>query len=123
MYGLHQRPAGTSQLTATETYGPDNQTPNQHDYDQLVGIYTHLDTRTTIGPSTATSQNRGAVASEEAGDGPPEWGRPVRHDHEARPILYRKDLGGDRALHTWVRWARSDDRPGRQPPDRPGRQP
>ena len=31
-----------------------NMHPNQHDYDQLVTIYSHLDSTTTVGMSTAT---------------------------------------------------------------------
>jgi hypothetical protein len=32
---------------------PSNEHPNQHDYDQLVTIYTHLDNSTTIGAASA----------------------------------------------------------------------
>jgi len=97
--------------------GLNNESPNQHDYDQLVSIYDtgHLggavDTTSTVGGSTASTPGRGM--SEEAGDGPPDWGRPIRTDNEGRAILYRKDFGGDRHLLTWVRSVHPNDRPGR----------
>ena len=102
-------PTGT-----TAGYELNNESPNQHDYDQLVVIYSkHTDGSTTVGGGTASGPSRGA--SEEAGNGPPDWGRPIRRDDEGRPILYRKDFGGDRHLLTWVRWVDPDDKPGRAP--------
>src|SRR6266498_856734 len=43
-----------------------NQHPNQHDYDELVTIYSHLDSTTTVGaaapPSQAQSENASPIA-------------------------------------------------------------
>jgi len=102
----------TNDPTGTTTgYLLNNEAPNQHDYDQLVAIYGHGDSTTTVGGSTASTPGRGV--SEEAGDGPPEWGRPVRTDNEGRAILYRRDFGGDRHLLTWVRWTHPRDHAAR----------
>ena len=46
-----------------------NQHPNQHDYDELVTIYSHLDSTTTVGQAVA---NSAAAADEE--DEPENWG-------------------------------------------------
>lgn len=32
-------------------YGPSNERPNQHDFDQLVSIYAHADSSGTVGQS------------------------------------------------------------------------
>jgi hypothetical protein len=103
----------TNDPTGTTTgYVQNNEAPNQHDYDQLVTIYGgHRDSTTTVGDSTASTPGRGM--SEEAGNGPPDWGRPVRSDNEGRAILYRKDFGGDRHLITWVRWTHPRDHAAR----------
>lgn len=37
---------------------PSNEHPNQHDYDQLVTIYSHLDSTTTVGQSTTSNGAR-----------------------------------------------------------------
>lgn len=82
---------------------PSNEHPNQHDYDQLESIYTHLDSATTIaGAAPGSGAQR---PSDEGGEGPADWGRPVRLDRHGQPILFQKDLGGGRRLFTWVFWA------------------
>ena len=43
---------GAGGASATD---PSNEQPNQHDYDQLVSIYTHTDLRTTIASTSAAS--------------------------------------------------------------------
>jgi hypothetical protein len=37
---------------------PSNEHPNQHDFDQLVTIYTHTDSTTTVGQSAPASQGK-----------------------------------------------------------------
>ncbi|MCA1831415.1 MAG: hypothetical protein LC750_01495 [Actinobacteria bacterium] len=48
-----------------------NQHPNQHDYDELVTIYNHLDSSTTIGQATTSSPGRSheSVSSTRTSDG------------------------------------------------------
>jgi len=62
-FGLdHQSTDGTSLNTCMDYYhntsASDTKSthPNQHDYDELVTIYTHLDSTTTIGSATTSSQ-------------------------------------------------------------------
>lgn len=63
---------------------PDNEHPNQHDYDELGIIYSHLDSTTTIGSATAGSP--GALQR-------------VRDD------LWVQDLGNGQRVYTFVVWA------------------
>jgi len=41
---------------------PDNEHPNKHDYDELVTIYSHLDSTSTVGQATTGSRNDTADA-------------------------------------------------------------
>jgi hypothetical protein len=97
------------------SYGPSNEHPNGHDFDQLETIYAHLDSSSTIA-SSAAATNFGIRTvggppatppglSEEAGDSPAEWGRAIGTDGQGRPNLYVQDLGGGRKKLTHVFWA------------------
>ena len=83
-----------------------NQYPNQHDYDELNTIYSHLDPSTTIGASTAGKVPSGNPndPSNEPGDSPGEWGREVSRSADGRHSVYELDLpnGGKKVTH--VRW-------------------
>ena len=94
-------------------YGPSNEHPNQHDYDQLVQIYNHNDGFTT---ATSGATNFGVrqvgqrppvtPRNEEAlGDSPSDWGRAVHTDGRGRPDVFVKDLGDGRKAITHVFWA------------------
>src|SRR3990172_6687568 len=76
-----------------------NQHPNQHDYDQLVTIYTHLDSTTTIASTPPTRGNGNFETTQE-------WGQAVRTDGDGRPSLFERDFGGGHRLFTFVIWAR-----------------
>ncbi len=77
-----------------------NQHPNAHDYDQLLTIYGHLDSTTTV-----AFQANGAGAFGEPGNTPRDWGRPVAFDGLGRPIVFeRVDAPGLKTL-THVTWA------------------
>lgn len=77
-----------------------NQHPNQHDYDELVTIYSHLDSTTTVATSPAKA---GALAAEvHAQD---EWGQAIRYAPNGRPVLFVRVLSGDVKHFTWVTWA------------------
>jgi len=89
-----------------------NQHPNQHDYDLLVDIYSHLDSTTTVGSATTSSRLRGgAVDAFEVGDTPKSWGRPVKFRRDGRPDVYMKAERGMMIL-THVFWL-----PGKGPAD------
>ena len=72
--------------------------PNQHDYDQLVTIYSHLDSTTTVGLIVDKPGNgkNGDTA---------EWGKSIKEDAKGRTSLYERDLGNGQKLFTFVFWA------------------
>lgn len=83
-------------------YGPSNEHPNAHDYDELVSIYKHNDGFTTSTPLGA----RGAAGtSEPAGASPAEWGTAIRRDGQGRPNVFVKQLGPGQQKVTHVLWA------------------
>ncbi len=83
--------------TSNPSGPPSNEHPNQHDYDQLVKIYTHLDFTTTA-RQTAPGKNAAAPA-----DG--QWGQLVALTDGGRTAVYVLDAGGDQKVFTFVIWA------------------
>jgi hypothetical protein len=81
-------------------YGPSNEHPDQHDFDQLVTIYTHLDSSTTAAAARAS-----AAAAPELGDDPRDWGEVIERDGKGRPTHFRKDLGHGQKVFTFVIYA------------------
>lgn len=79
-----------------------NQHPNQHDYDQLVTIYTHLDSTTTLG-SIVLPKGNGADVNL---DNPSAWGKSLRKDSRGNDSLFGRDLGGGDKLFTFIIWAK-----------------
>lgn len=75
-----------------------NQHPNQHDYDELVAIYSHLDTTTTIGSSVASS-------ADEVGNTPKSWGKLVSGSAHKGAATYVRDFGRGHKVITHVFWA------------------
>jgi len=71
-----------------------NQHPNAHDYDELVEIYSHLDSNTTVGS-----------AAPESGEAIQDWGELVGSSRGGWQETYRRDLGNNRAVITHVIWA------------------
>ncbi len=94
-------------------YGPSNVYPNQHDFDELVTIYTHLDTTTTAASFASTNFGVRLVgkaapaplSTQSSGDSPAEWGRAIRFDAQGRPDVYEKVLGPGQKVLTHVFWA------------------
>ena len=85
----------------TSATDPSNEQPNQHDYDQLVSIYTHTDLRTTIASTSAASTlppaaNRGGFNSRA------EWGRKLRESRDGQLKLFVRHFGSGARLFTWV---------------------
>jgi hypothetical protein len=104
-FGLdHQSTDGTSLNTCMDYYhntsASDTKSthPNQHDYDELVTIYTHLDSTTTIGSAPA------APASGDL-ESPSEWGKLVSGSATSGSATYVRDLGQGNAVVTFVIWA------------------
>lgn len=84
-----------------------NTSPNQHDYDELVNIYGHLDGSTTVGGTVPPAMNAIDL------DGPPQWGRVVRGSREAGFSIHELDFGHGHFVYTFVTWARAER--GHQP--------
>lgn len=83
-----------------------NQRPNQHDYDQLVSIYAHKDSTTTVGQSVGTAPGRSGTAADEGPNNPAEFGRPTGvKDNYGRDILFEQGQPDGRKLYTHVFWA------------------
>ena len=76
-----------------------NQHPNQHDYDELATIYSHLDSTTTIG-SALPNAGASGVGSWNA-----EFGRLVAASRDGRTSTFVRDLGAGQVIITHVIWA------------------
>jgi hypothetical protein len=78
--------------------------PNQHDFDMLNSIYSHLDSTTTVasfGASLAASTDRDDV---DVGEDPNSWGRLVSQSASGRSSVYERDnMNGSKTL-THVFW-------------------
>ena len=92
-----------------------NQHPNQHDYDQLVTIYSHLDSTTTVGQTDpgGPGNGRGAGASQAPPamdeldlEGPGQWGKVVRGSRAQGYSVHELDFGGGHKVFTFVTWAK-----------------
>jgi hypothetical protein len=79
-------------------YGPGNEHPNGHDYDQLVTIYSHLDNVSTVGSFAA-------VSGQDSANEPENWGQLIRSSRNGRVHIYELDLGRGRRIFTHVFWA------------------
>lgn len=75
-----------------------NQHPNAHDYDQLVSIYTHLDSSTTLAAMPPAMNN--LDLSRRA-----QWGRLVRSHRSGMVETYEQDFGHGFRVITHVIWA------------------
>jgi hypothetical protein len=77
-----------------------NQHPNQHDYDQLVSMYSHSDSSSTVNSAVSTNK-----AGNEVGNSSSDWGRAIKQDSNGKSNLFRKDLGNGVEVYTHVFWA------------------
>jgi hypothetical protein len=84
----------TSDPDGGGAFGPSNERPNQHDYDQLVTIYTHKDNSTTVAQTTETTgPGRSGTAADEGPNNPADFGRPTGDkDGYGRDHLFVIDL-------------------------------
>lgn len=77
-----------------------NQHPNQHDYDELVTIYSHLDSSTTIGQTTSLPNGMTDLDFEHSD----QWGRLVRESPDHGQSTYELDFGAGHKVVTFVTW-------------------
>lgn len=104
-------------------YGPSNEYPNQHDYEELDIIYRDKnDGYTTAHASSTPSptdfgirdftrpQPKAAAGDLGSGDSPAEWGAATHHDEKGRPDTFMRPLPGGGQMLTHVFWA-LDTRP------------
>lgn len=88
-----------------------NQHPNNHDYDELVTIYSHLDSFTTIlsvGQATLPNDMPPAMNDIDL-KGPGQWGKVVQRSEDGRYMLFELDFGSGNKVFTWVTWADPGD--------------
>jgi hypothetical protein len=93
-------------------YGPSNEHPNAHDYEQIEIIYQHLDSTTTIGQSVdsrGNGQTPPAMNDLDLG-GPNQWGRLVSSSRNGRVQVFELDFGNGNRILTHVFWASSEER-------------
>ena len=91
--------------TSNPTGPPSNEHPNNHDFDQLVTIYSHLDSTTTVGqalPSTMPPAMRQLVLS--SAD---QWGPVVKAIKNGPGLItyHVQDFGHGNKVITHVFWA------------------
>lgn len=83
-----------------------NEHPNNHDYEELVTIYSHLDSFTTL-KSGIQKMPTGLSRAEEVISGDfdnrSDWGQEQKNN--GKVALYKRDLGGNLKLFTFVIWA------------------
>jgi hypothetical protein len=73
-----------------------NEHPDQHDYDQLYSIYSHVHAASNL-PSSTTS-------SAAVGNSPASWGAAVGRDAHGRDNMFVRDLGNGQKAITEVFW-------------------
>ncbi len=77
-----------------------NQHPNQHDYDMLGTIYSHLDGITTIGATVVSKGNHADINTDDSSG----WGKAIKKDSKGKTSLYERDLGNGNKIFTFVTW-------------------
>lgn len=107
-FGLdHQSTNGTSQNTCMDYFSNTGANagstlsthPNQHDYDELVIIYTHLDSFTTLAASTSSASS----ASEDTNDSN-NWGQLMSQSKNGRSSTYERGNWDGSKTVTHVYW-------------------
>lgn len=93
-------------------YGPSNEHPNLHDYEQFAAIYAHTDTFNSYTAASAAAVRRMVAQALQSGDlsNASEWGRAVGHDIQGRANEFVRDLGHGNKVITHVYWADEQER-------------
>lgn len=104
----HQSTSGASLNTCMDYYhntsntDTKSTTPNQHDYDELVTIYTHLDSTATIG---SFSFNLPGNASNADLNDRREWGALISTSEGGRASTFVREFANGERMVTHVIWA------------------
>ncbi len=88
-------------------YGPSNEYPNQHDYDQLLSIYNHFDL-VELPFDSMTSDATRPTTIEEYMAKADQWGDPIEFDAQGRPTVFRSNHGDGHESLIDVFWAPVD---------------
>jgi len=91
-------------------YGPSNEHPNAHDYEQIEIIYQHTDSTTTIGQSVNNNGQAPPAMNDLELEGPGQWGRLVKSSRNGRSQTFELDFGRGHKVITHVFWASSEER-------------
>jgi hypothetical protein len=88
-----------------------NQHPNQHDYDELAIIYSHLDSSTTVQSRDRLPDANDMPPAMNDIDlsGPGQWGTLLKQSGDGRYMLFELDFGHGNKVFTWVTWANPED--------------
>ena len=81
-----------------------NQFPNNHDYEQLVEIYTHLDGFTSASTTRLPVPMPPAMGLIDL-DNPANWGERIRRSANGRQETFELDFGNGNKVITEVFWA------------------
>jgi hypothetical protein len=93
------------------TNSPDsNQHPNQHDYDQLVSIYTHLDSTSTLAASVQSAGQMPPPMADYSANERAGWGMVVAASRSGLKEIYLLDFGRGYKIVTFVTWAEGHGR-------------
>ncbi len=85
-------------------YGPSNEHPNLHDFEELATIYSHVDSTNTFSSASATNRGNAANAQSDEFANASEWGSTKGHDSNGRASTFERDLGNGDKLITHVIW-------------------
>lgn len=86
----------------------DNRYPNQHDYDEMMAIYAHLnETDSGGGPGKGGGNGKGKPSGVGANidlKNPSAWGQAIKQDARGYNSVFERDLGNGQVLITYVIW-------------------
>jgi len=84
-----------------------NEHPNAHDYAELLAIYDHLDTTSTVAASSLPNTMPPAMGQIDF-DNPSQWGQLIRSSANRRVQVFELDFGRGHKVLTHVFWADPD---------------
>jgi hypothetical protein len=81
-----------------------NQHPNQHDYDELVTIYSHLDSTTTVKAIQAQLRHMPPAMRDIDFEGLGQWGKLISVSADGHQTVFEQDFGRGYKVVTHVFW-------------------